>query len=77
MVLTVIATSNPIQNVALLLRGRENAPAPEMVTIELFPGRDRQQNINALKIIAPKGLHYAWTLNRKVRVEMPLVCDLC
>ncbi|KAE9363285.1 hypothetical protein N431DRAFT_490135 [Stipitochalara longipes BDJ] len=60
-----IATSNPIQNVALLLRGRDNAATPEMVTIKLFPGRDRKENINALRIIAPKGFSYAWTINRK------------
>jgi hypothetical protein len=55
---------------ALLLRGRDNTTtAPEMVTIELFPRRDGKENIVALRMIASKGFHYAWTINKKVRVE--------
>jgi len=70
--LTIVATSNPVQNLALLLRGRDNTTAaPEMVTIELFPRRDGKENIIALRMIAPRGFQYAWTINKKVRVERP------
>lgn len=60
-----IANPNPIRSVGLLFRGRDDVAGQERMTIELVSKRDGRENINSLKIIAPRGLQIAWTMNKK------------
>jgi hypothetical protein len=55
--------------VGFLLRGRDNVAGQERMTIELVSKRDGKENINYLKIIAPRGLQIVWTMNKKVRID--------
>ena len=69
----VIANPNPIESMALLLRGRGNAAGQgPTVTTELFLNHDGKENIKHLKIIAPVGSRLAWKINRKVRIQQLL-----
>jgi hypothetical protein len=58
---------------ALLLRRQGNGAGQEhTVTTELFLKRDRKENIKYFKMIAPVGSTFAWTINKKVRVQQLL-----
>jgi hypothetical protein len=69
----VIANPNTLESMALLLRRQGNGAGQEhTVTTELFLKRDRKENIKYFKMIAPVGSTFAWTINKKVRVQQLL-----
>lgn len=69
----VKANPNPLETMALLLRGPGNAAGHgQTITTELFLNRDCNENIDQLRIKAPVGSRLAWRINKKVRIQQPL-----
>ncbi|PMD13753.1 hypothetical protein NA56DRAFT_651542 [Hyaloscypha hepaticicola] len=62
----VKANLNPLETMALLLRGPGNAVGHgQTITTELFLNRDCNENIDQLRIKAPVGSRLAWRINKK------------